>query len=59
MTYIYKPMWFYSLTCYNFRDVSMKNYDFDPALDPAHYISAPSLARNAMLKFTEVEVDMY
>ena len=38
----------------NFRVVCLKNY----GLDPFHYISAPSLAMDAMLKETEVELEL-
>ena len=38
----------------NFRDACLKNY----GLDPFHYISAPSLVMDAMLKKTEVELEL-
>jgi hypothetical protein len=38
----------------NFRDVSMVNY----CLDPAHYLTTPSLTWDACLKCTKVELDL-
>jgi hypothetical protein len=38
----------------NFRDVSMANY----CLDPAHYLTTPSLTWDACLKFTKVELEL-
>jgi hypothetical protein len=38
----------------NFRDVSMKNY----RLDPAHYLTTPSLILDACLKYTNVELEL-
>ena len=37
-----------------FRDFSMRNYQ----LDPAHYVSLPSLSWDAMLKYTGVELEL-
>jgi len=37
-----------------FRSVCMKNYD----LDPAHYVSAPHLSWDAMLKSTECKLEL-
>jgi hypothetical protein len=37
-----------------FRSVCMKNY----ALDPAHYVSAPHLSWDAMLKSTECKLEL-
>ena len=37
----------------NYRDVCLKNYN----LDPAHYLTAPSLAWEAMLKWTKIELE--
>ncbi len=37
-----------------FRDVCMKNYQ----LDAAHYISAPQLSWDAMLKLTNMELEL-
>lgn len=38
----------------NFREVSLKNYN----LDPCHYLTAPSLAWDAFLKLTKIEIDL-
>ena len=38
----------------NFRNICIKNYN----LDPAHYYTAPGLAWNAVLKVTEVELEL-
>ena len=38
----------------NFRDISFKNYN----LDPAHYYTAPGLAWDAALKLTEVKLEL-
>ena len=38
----------------NFRNICIKNYK----LDPAHYYTAPSLAWDAALKFTEVKLEL-
>ena len=38
----------------NFRDICVKNYN----LDPSHYYTAPSLAWDAALKITEVELEL-
>ena len=38
----------------NFIDVSLQKYK----LDPSHYITAPSLAFDAMLKMTQVELEL-
>jgi hypothetical protein len=38
----------------SFRDLSLKYY----CLDPAHYISSPGLSWDAMLKYSEVELDL-
>ena len=38
----------------NFRDICIKNYN----LDPAHYYTAPGLARDAALKLTEVKLEL-
>lgn len=38
----------------NFRSVCLETYD----LDPAHYYTSPGLSWDAMLKFTEVEIDL-
>ncbi|XP_039278288.1 uncharacterized protein LOC120350099 [Nilaparvata lugens] len=38
----------------NFRDCCLNNYK----LDPAHYLTAPSLAWDAMLKLTKIELDL-
>src|SRR5436190_22049564 len=38
----------------NFRSVCLTNY----GLDPAHYLTAPSLAWDAMLKLTDVTLDL-
>ena len=38
----------------NFRDICIKNYK----LDPAHYYTAPSLAWDAALKITKVELEL-
>jgi hypothetical protein len=38
----------------NFRDVSMVNY----RLDPAHYLTSPSLTWDACLKYTNVELEL-
>ena len=38
----------------NFRDVVMTNY----GLDPAHYLTIPSLTWDACLKFTNVELEL-
>ena len=37
-----------------FIDVCLKKY----GLDPSHYITAPSLSINAMLKMTEIELEL-
>jgi len=37
-----------------FRDFSMRHYQ----LDPAHYVSLPSLSWDAMLKYTGVELEL-
>ena len=37
-----------------FRNFALKTYE----LDPAHYISAPSLSWDAMLKYTKVELEL-
>lgn len=37
----------------SFRELSLKIYK----LDPVHYLTSPSPARNAMLKLTKVELD--
>lgn len=37
----------------NFRDLCLKLYK----LDPAHYLTVPSLAWDAMLKLTEIELE--
>ncbi len=37
-----------------FRNVCMKNYQ----LDPAHYVSAPQLSWDAMLKHTGIELEL-
>jgi hypothetical protein len=37
-----------------FRDLSLKHYD----LDPAHYISSPGLSWDAMLKYTGIELEL-
>lgn len=39
----------------NFRDVCMDNY----GLDPCHYITAPSIAWDAALKMTKVELQLF
>lgn len=38
----------------NFRDTCMKNYQ----LDPAHYITAPGLSWDALLKMSKVELEL-
>ena len=38
----------------NFRDICIKNYN----LDPAHYYTAPDLSWDAMLKVTNVELEL-
>ncbi|CAJ0838645.1 13078_t:CDS:2, partial [Entrophospora sp. SA101] len=38
-----------------FRETSMKHY----GLDPAHYVSAPALSWDAMLKMTGVEIELF
>lgn len=38
----------------NFRDVCMKNFK----LDPAHYLTSPSLAWDAMLKLTKINLEL-
>ncbi|XP_064215761.1 uncharacterized protein LOC135265262 [Tribolium castaneum] len=38
----------------NFRNMCLKHYE----LDPAHYVTAPSLSWNAMLKFTHVKLEL-
>jgi len=38
----------------NYRDITMKNY----GLDPVCYITSPSLAWDAMLKMTNVEIEL-
>ena len=38
----------------NFRDKYIKIYE----LDPAHFVSAPGLARQACLKMTEVKLEL-
>ncbi|CAH1099545.1 unnamed protein product [Psylliodes chrysocephalus] len=38
----------------NFRKVSMKEYK----LDPAQYLTAPSLSWDAMLKYTQIELEL-
>jgi hypothetical protein len=38
----------------NFRDVSMTNY----RLDPAHYLTTPSLTWDACYKYTNVELEL-
>lgn len=38
----------------NFRDVCLETYE----LDPAHYFTAPGLSWDAMLKYTEVTLDL-
>jgi hypothetical protein len=38
-----------------FRETSMKHY----GLDPAHYVSAPALSWDAMLKKTGVEIELF
>ena len=38
----------------NFRDTCLLAYE----LDPAHYLSAPHLSWDAMLKFTKIELDL-
>jgi hypothetical protein len=38
----------------NFRDVSMTNY----RLDPAHYLTMPSLTWDACLKYTNIELEL-
>ena len=38
----------------NFRDICIKNYN----LDPAHYYTATGLSWDAMLKVTNVELDL-
>ena len=37
-----------------FIDVCLKKYE----LDPSHYITAPSLSMDAMLKMTEIELEL-
>ena len=37
----------------NFVSVCLKDY----GLDPSHYISSPSLSRDAMLKFTGIQLE--
>ena len=37
-----------------FREVCITNYK----LDPTHYVSSPQLSWDAMLKITEVELDL-
>lgn len=39
----------------NFRNLCMENYE----LDPAHYITLPSLTFDAMLKFTDVHLELF
>ena len=38
----------------NFRDLALKNY----CLDPVHYLTTPSLTRDACLKYTQVELEL-
>ncbi len=38
----------------SFRNLSLKHYE----LDPCHYVSTPGLSWDAMLKFTEVELEL-
>ena len=38
----------------HFRDVALANYN----LDPAHYLTAPSLTWDACLKYTEIELEL-
>ena len=38
-----------------FRKMSMKYYE----LDPSHYISAPSLSWDAMMKYTGVDIELF
>ena len=38
----------------NFRNVCLTNYQ----LDPAHYLTSPSLAWDSMLKLTKIELDL-
>jgi len=38
----------------SFRDLSSKHY----GLDLAHYISSPGLSWDAMLKYTEIELEL-
>ncbi|PKK63101.1 hypothetical protein RhiirC2_784010 [Rhizophagus irregularis] len=38
-----------------FRETSMKYYE----LDPSHYVSAPSLTWDAMLKYTGVKIELF
>ena len=51
------------LTCYvllladvfeKFRNINLKNY----GLCPSHYLSAPGLSRDAMLKMTKIELEL-
>jgi hypothetical protein len=55
MTYLKCDVVLLSDVFENFRKTCIKYYD---GLDPANYISAPSLAWDAMLKKTEVELDL-
>ncbi|KYB24777.1 hypothetical protein TcasGA2_TC031775 [Tribolium castaneum] len=45
---------FHSDVFENFRNMCLKHYE----LDPAHYVTAPSLSWNAMLKFTHVKLEL-
>lgn len=38
----------------NFRNVCLENYK----LDPAHYLTVPSLTFDAMLKYTKVDLEL-
>jgi hypothetical protein len=38
----------------NFRNICLKTYK----LDPAHYFTAPGLSFDALLKITEIELDL-
>jgi len=38
----------------NFREIMLKNFQ----IDPAHYVSAPHFAWNAMLKLTKANIEL-
>lgn len=53
IVYLYQDIFLLADIFEQFRGVYLKNYE----LDPVHYYTVPGLARDAVLKYTQVKLD--